>query len=83
MRRAGLSPKHHRFIPTSSSRDKFEKNLNRFEPGETQRMGICLFAQIHEETHPITVGKYTIQAAYKWDGQEYRSNKVMVEIVPK
>src|SRR5205823_845702 len=48
-------------------------------PGETCRSEVVLFAQVDEKKHPITPGKYTVEAIYKWNAPGHRSNKVTIE----
>ena len=52
-------------------------------PGETYRRQVALFAQVDKKKHPITPGKYTVEAIYKWTAATRRSNKVTIEVTAK
>ena len=60
----------------------FRPEILTIKPGETYRAGIVLFVQVDKEEHPITPGKYIVEAVFQWDDQEVRSNKVAIEVLP-
>jgi hypothetical protein len=68
------------YSPISSEKMWFTLTVS---PGETYRAEVVLFAQVDEKKHPVTPGKYTVEAVYKWNAPGYRSNKVTVEVTTK
>ncbi len=55
--------------------------INYIKPGAVCEEGVSLFVQVDKRKHPIVPGFYTIQAVYRWDHREYRSNKVTVQVL--
>ena len=69
------------------------------KPGETYRTHIRLFNQVDTEKHPVTPGKYTVAATFKWwtpsgtaasvwktpsgTAASVKSNKVTIEVTAK
>jgi hypothetical protein len=69
------------------------------KPGETYRTHVRLFNQVDKEKHPVTPGKYTVEATFKWwtpsgtaasvwwtpsgTAASVKSNKVTIEVTAK
>jgi hypothetical protein len=58
------------------------------KPGETYRTHVRLFIQVDTEKHPVTPGKYTVEATFKWwppsgRAASVKSNKVTIEVTAK
>jgi hypothetical protein len=55
------------------------------KPGETYSAHVVLLVQVDREKHPITPGKYTVEAVYKWKtpvgtAGSVKSEKVTIEV---
>lgn len=68
------------FIYSPASPDS---SVLKIAPGKTYEANVSLFMQVDQKQRPITPGKYTIEAVYKWGGKEFRSQKVAVEVREK
>ncbi len=49
--------------------------------GETVQESFYPFVQVDTDRRPITLGTYTIEAVFRWRGQEVRSNRVTIQVL--